>query len=123
MREQLEREHAEFQKLDLSTPDPIKQRRQQEIQALYQKMEQFQMTASEDIERQRNTLMAPVISKVSDAISTIGKEKTISFIFETAMPLYIGSDVVNITADVKKSVGAKETSTTSITSQPNTSVK
>ena len=81
------------------------------------------MTASEDIERQRNTLMAPVISKVSDAISTIGKEKTISFIFETAMPLYKGSDVVNITADVKKSVGAKETSTTSITSQPNTSVQ
>ena len=41
-REQMDREYAEFQKLDPSTPEPIKQRRQQEVQALYQKMEQFQ---------------------------------------------------------------------------------
>lgn len=109
LREQMEREYAEFQKLDPSTPDPIKQRRQQEVQALYQKLEQFQMTASEDIERQRNTLMAPVISKVSAAISAIGKEKALTFVFEAAMPLYTGVEVVNITADVKKSVGATET--------------
>lgn len=106
LREQMEREYAEFQKLDPSTPDPIKQRRQQEVQALYQKMEQFQMTASEDIQRQRDTLMAPVISKVSSAISAIGKEKGLTFVFESAMPLYTGVDVVNITTDVKKSVGA-----------------
>lgn len=109
LREQMEREYAEFQKLDPSTPDPIKQRRQQEVQALYQKLEQFQMTASEDIERQRNTLMAPVISKVSAAISAIGKEKALTFVFEAAMPLYTGVEVVNITVDVKKSVGATET--------------
>ena len=34
LREQMEREYAEFQKLDPSTPDPIKQRRQQDVQAL-----------------------------------------------------------------------------------------
>lgn len=106
LREQMEREYAEFQKLDPSTPDPIKQRRQQEVQALYQKLEQFQMTATEDLQRQRDTLMAPVISKVSATISQIGKDMGLTFVFESAMPLYTGADVVNITADVKKACGA-----------------
>ncbi|WP_279114101.1 OmpH family outer membrane protein [Bacteroides acidifaciens] len=105
LREQMDREYAEFQKLDPSTPEPIKQRRQQEVQALYQKMEQFQMTASEDLRRQHDTLMAPVISKVSSAISAVGKEKGLTFVFESTLPLYSGADVVTITPDVKKSLG------------------
>ena len=49
--------------------------------------------------------MAPVISKVSSAISAVGKEKGLTFVFESTLPLYSGADVVTITPDVKKSLG------------------
>lgn len=105
LQEQMNKEYEEFQKLDPSTPDAIKQRRQQELQDLYQKLEQFRATATQDLQRQNEQLMGPVVQKVTDAITKVGQEQNLTFVFEQGQAIYVGTDVINITADVKKVLG------------------
>lgn len=105
LQEQMNKEYEEFQKLDPSTPDAIKQRRQQELQDLYQKLEQFRATATQDLQRQHEQLMAPIVQKVTDAITKVGQEQNLTFVFEQGQAIYVGTDVLNITADVKKVLG------------------
>ncbi len=105
LQEQMNKEYADFQNLDPSTPEAIKQRRQQELQDLYTKLEQFRATATQDLQRQNQQLMAPVIQKVQDAITKVGQEQNLTFVFENGAALYTGTDVINITADVKKALG------------------
>ena len=107
LQEEMNKAVQEFQGLGADTPETIKQRRQQEIQDLYQKSEQFRQTATQDLQRQHEQLMAPVVQKVTNAINSVGKEKGMTFIFEQAMPLYVGTDVVDITPLVKTSLGLK----------------
>ena len=102
-----EDEFAKLQEEMNKAPETIKQRRQQEIQDLYQKSEQFRQTATQDLQRQHEQLMAPVVQKVTNAINSVGKEQGMTFIFEQAMPLYVGTDVVDITPMVKTSLGLK----------------
>lgn len=105
LQEQMNKEYTEFQQLDPSTPDAIKQRRQQELQDLYQKLEQFRATAQQDLQRQNEQLMGPVVQKVTDAITKVGQEQNLTFVFEQGQAIYTGTDVINITPDVKKVLG------------------
>lgn len=105
LNEQMNKEYADFQALDATTPESIKQRRQQEIQDLYQKMEQFRATASQDLQRQQQQLMAPIIDKITTAINAVGKENGLTFIFEYGQPIYTGDEVVDVTPLVKKNLG------------------
>ncbi len=105
LNEQMNKEYADFQALDAATPESIKQRRQQEIQDLYNKLEQFRVTASQDLQRQQQQLMAPVIEKMTTAINAVGKENGLTFIFEYGQPIYTGDDVIDVTTLVKKNLG------------------
>jgi len=105
LNEQMNKEYADFQALDATTPESIKQRRQQEIQDLYQKMEQFRATASQDLQRQQQQLMAPIIDKITTAINAVGKENGLTFIFEYGQPIYTGDEVIDVTPLVKKNLG------------------
>lgn len=107
LQEQMNKLYTEFQALPADTPDAIKQRRQQEVEDVYKKAEEFRMTASQDLQRQREQLMAPVISKITTAINTVGKEQGMTFVFEHGMALYTGTDVVDVTPMVKTSLGIK----------------
>ncbi len=77
----------------------------QEIEELDQKMQQFRGTASQDLNRQQETLMAPIQEKVRQAINTVGKENSMTFIFENILPVYIGTDVQDVTPKVKAKLG------------------
>lgn len=105
LQEAINKAVEEFQALAADTPETIKQRRQQEIQDLYQKAEQFRQTATQDLQRQQQQLMAPVIEKVSTAINAVGKEQGLTFIFEQQTAVYVGDDVVDVTPLVKAKLG------------------
>lgn len=105
LQEEMNKAVQEFQALSADTPETIKQRRQQEIQDLYQKSEQFRQTATQDLQRQQQQLMAPVIEKMTTAINAVGKEQGLSFVFEQQSPLYVGDDVIDITPLVKTKLG------------------
>ncbi|MCM1519389.1 MAG: OmpH family outer membrane protein [Lachnoclostridium sp.] len=98
---EFQKKFEEFQALEESTPQTIKERRMQEMQELENKINQFRQTAQQDLQRQQQQLMAPVQEQVMKAIQTIGEEGGYTFIFENMIPVYIGKDVTDVTDAVK----------------------
>lgn len=107
LQDEMQKKYTEFQSLEEPTPSPIKDRRLQEMQELDQKIQQFRQTASEDLQRQQQQLMAPIQQKVMTAIQTVGQEGNFTFIFENMVPVYVGTDVTDVTPLVKAKLGIK----------------
>ena len=104
---EFKKKYEEFQALEESTPQAIRDRRMQEMQELDQKIQQFRETALQDHQRQQQQLMAPIQEKVMKAIQSVGDEGGYTFIFENMMPVYTGKDVTDITPAVKTRLGIK----------------
>lgn len=109
LQEEMQKKITEYQTLekDTTTPDALKERRMQDIQELDNKIQQFRNTASMDLQRQQQQLMAPIQQKVMTAIQTVGQEGNFTFIFENVVPVYVGTDVTDVTPLVKAKLGIK----------------
>lgn len=107
LQEEFNKKYEEFQKLDDSTPQTIRERRFQEIQESGQKIEQFRETAQQDLQRQQQTLMQPIQERVITAIKAVGDEGSFTMLFENMVPIYTGADVVDATPLVKAKLGIK----------------
>ena len=111
LREEVDKLFAEYQNLqkDPATPDAIKERRLNELTERDQKVQQFRNTASQDLARLQEQLMAPIQQKISDAVKAVGQEGGFTFIFpnEQGLLLYTGTDVTDVTALVKTKLGIK----------------
>lgn len=92
---------------DPNTPQSIKERRQAEINEKAQKIEQFRVQAQQDISNQQQQLMAPIQAKLFDAVKAVGQEGGYTMIMpkDEGFLLYTGSDVTDITANVKAKLG------------------
>ena len=104
LRAEFEKKAKEFEAMAADTPQAIKDRRIAELQELQTKIQQFQQAAQQDLQRQQEQLMAPLQQKVMAAIKAVGAEVAFTMIFENQAPLYIGADVVDITALVKAKI-------------------
>ena len=97
--------YTEFQNMDANTPETIRQRRMTDIQEKSQRIGQFQQSASEDLDRMQQQLLAPIQQKIADAIKAVGQENNFTMIFDVTQPVYVGTDVVDATDLVKKKLG------------------
>lgn len=103
--DQMDKEYAEFQALDASTPESIKERRMQALQDLQNRIQQFRMQAQQDLERQQTQLMQPIQEKIDAAIKAIGSEQGFTMIFQDVIPSYVGAGVTDVTPMVKTKLG------------------
>ena len=71
------------------------------------RIQQFRNQASTDLERQQQQLMAPIQEKIEAAIKAVGAESNFTMIFQDMIPSYIGSDVVDVTPQVRAKLGLK----------------
>lgn len=105
LQEEMNKKFTEYQSLAKDTPDSIRERREAELQELDQKLTQFRNAAQQDLQRQQQTLMAPIEQKLMEAISAVGQEGGYTFILQDGQALFQGKDVVNVTAEVKAKLG------------------
>jgi len=109
--EEFQKLYTEFQTLqaDANTPESIKERRMQEIQERHAKIEQFSNTAQQDLQRLQQTLAAPIVQKVQDAVKAVGAEGAYTMVFPNAhdLLLYTGTGVEDITQQVRAKLGLK----------------
>jgi len=89
--------------------EAIRGMREQEIQEMAQRIQTFQQTAQQDIQKQQETLFAPVIEKVKKAITEVGAEQGFAYVFDLASQtvVYVGDNTTDILPLVKAKLGLK----------------
>ena len=103
-----QKKFTEFQALGEDTPQSIKERRIQDMQEIQSKIEEFQKMATQDIQKQQEQLLAPIMQKIQQAVQAVGSENGYTFIFElTPSILYTGATAEDVTPLVKTKLGLK----------------
>lgn len=82
--------------------------KQQEIQDLQSRLQQYQQNAQMDINNLQQQLMAPISQKANEAVSKVGKANGLIYVFDLssgAVPYFDASLSMDITAQVKTELG------------------
>ncbi|MBR6272293.1 MAG: OmpH family outer membrane protein [Bacteroidales bacterium] len=87
----------------------VKQSKEKELVDIESRITAFQANAESEFENKRAELLAPLLEKIQNAINTVGKEKGYTYILDvaTGAAVYIGTDAVDVTKDVKTKLGIK----------------
>ena len=87
----------------------VKQSKEKEIIDLQTRIQQFQANAENEFESKRAELLKPILDKIQNAINTVGKEKGYTYVLDlaTGAAVYVGTDAVDCTKDVKAKLGIK----------------
>ncbi len=105
LREEYAREAEEFQKLTDADPQTTRERKAQKLAEMQEKIMAFEQTASQDLQKIQQELMAPIVTKIKSAIESVGKENGYSIIEESSALIYYGAPVEDITPKVKAKLG------------------
>jgi outer membrane protein len=91
-----------------SLPDAIRATKEKELSDLGQRIQDFQQTAQESIQKKKEELYSPILKRAEDAIKQIAKEKNYSYIFDTSLGTVVyAQDSDNIMPLVKEKLGLK----------------
>lgn len=106
--EEMERMYTEFQKAQDDLP-AIKERKAKELSDYQQKIQQFEQSAAADLQRMQGELMQPILTKITQAIESVGKEGNYTIIqpLDPQLVLYYAAPAVDVTAAVKTKLGMK----------------
>ena len=100
----------EFQKNLNSMSDAARQIKEKDLNDLRQRGTEMQQMAQQDLARQEQELMTPIIEKAQNAIQTVSKAGGFTAIFETGSLVYFDeTTLIDITPLVKKELGITET--------------
>lgn len=107
--EEMNRLIEEFKKSEATDLPAIRERKTRELTDYQQKLQQFEQNAMQDLQKQQNDLMAPILTKVRTAISAVGKEGGYTLIQDNnpQVVLYFGAPAEDITSAVKVKLNVK----------------
>ena len=99
----------DFQKNLNSMSDAARQIKEKDLNDLRQRGSEMQQMAQQDLARQEQELMTPIIEKAQNAIQTVSKNGGFTAIFETGSLVYFDeATLIDITPLVKKELGITE---------------
>ena len=82
MYEELQKKVQDYQAQEATMADAIKQIRQQELQEMQQRIQLFNQTAEQDVQRKQQELLAPIHEKMAKAIKAVGEREGYTYIFD-----------------------------------------
>lgn len=107
MQDELTRKYQEYDK-SKSAMNPTKQKEtEEELQGLNAKIQQAYQDAQKELSEKNNVLLEPILTKVQNAITAVGKAGGYTSIFEigTSGVVFFGDNVKDVTEEVKAKVG------------------
>ena len=109
MQEELQKKAEAYEKEQASLPANIKERREKELQDMYQKIQQTYQDNQQALAKEQNEKMQVIQTKVLDAIKAVGQEGNYVYIMDIASGVpYISSTLsTDVTAQVKAKLGLK----------------
>ncbi len=107
MQDELQKKAEAFDKEQATLPDNIKQRRQTELQDMYQKIQQSYQDNQQALGKAQQEKMQAIQTKVLDAIKAVGQAGGYVYIMDIAGGVpYISTTLsTDVTAEVKKKLG------------------
>jgi len=88
--------------------DAIREAKEKELQDLGQRIQEFQVTAREDLQKRQMELLRPVIEKATNAVKKVGKDNGFTYIYDVsnaALAYWNPEQSVDIMELVKKELG------------------
>ena len=108
MQDELQKKGEAFEKEQATLPENIKQRRQQELTEMYQKIQKSYQDNQQALAKASQDKMQAIQAKVLDAIKAIGQSGQYVYIMENGSLPYISATLsTDITAQVKAKLGLK----------------
>ena len=109
MQDELQKKADAFDKEQATLPDNIKQRRQTELQEMYQKIQQSYQDNQQALQKASQEKMQAITAKVLDAIKAVGQAGDYVIINEINAGIpYISTTLsTDVTAQVKTKLGLK----------------
>ncbi len=107
MGQEYQKKVQDYQQNVAGMSDLIRQTKEKEITDLQQRIQAFQASADKDLQDKQQELFSPLIQRVKDAITAVGKENGYNYILDVgtgAVVYYEGDDV---SALVKKKLSVK----------------
>lgn len=105
--EEMNRLVTEFQNMPETELPAIKERKTRELSDYQQKMQQFEQTAMQDLQKMQGDLMSPIQQKIIQAVESVGREGNYSLIqmYDPQLTLYRAEPVEDVTPAVKAKLG------------------
>jgi Outer membrane protein len=108
MGKEYETKVQKFQAEEKTMTDAVKEVRVKEIQDLQARIESFNQSATEKVDKKKQELYAPILEKADKAIKDVAKEKAYDYIFDASSGgLLHANEKENILAAVKAKLGIK----------------
>jgi outer membrane protein len=106
MQSELETKYQDYQTMEPNLTDLIKQTKQKELQDIQARIEAFQQSAQDDLQKKQEELLKPIIDKAKAAIEKVAKENQFTYIFDAGLGVLLYSDPTqDILPMVKKELG------------------
>ena len=103
--------YKKFQEDEKTLNDLVRKTRQEELQQMQQRIQQFQETANQQIPQKQSELMQPLIEKLKNAITEVGKEGGFIYIFDiggNTNVLFYSAESQDVSALIKQKLGLKK---------------
>ena len=108
MQDELQKKAEAFDKEQATLPENIKQRRNQELQDMYTKIQQSYQDNQQALQKASAEKMQAIQAKVIEAIKGVGQDGGYVYIMETNSLPYISTTLsTDVTAQVKTKLGLK----------------
>lgn len=110
MQEEIQKKAEALEKEQATLPANIKQRREQELQEMYQKYQQSAQDNQQALAKEQQEKMQTITTKVLDAIKSVGQTDGYVYIMDIAgggIPYISTTLSTDVTAKVKTKLGLK----------------
>jgi outer membrane protein len=107
MQVELNNKLNDYQEKSGGWSDIIKADKEKEMNSLNQRIQEFQQTASQQLQKKQAELYQPILEKVQNAIKEVAKENKFTYIFEVQSLLYHSEESIDITGMVKAKLAVK----------------
>lgn len=98
---------VEFEQMGDSVSEIKKNAKVAELQDMQQRIQNYQQTASTQLQQKQNELLKPVFEKAEKAIEEVAKEKGLIYVFDigTKVVLYKSTESIDVLPLVKVKIG------------------
>ncbi|PLX03573.1 MAG: molecular chaperone Skp [Marinilabiliales bacterium] len=111
MQKEFEQKYTEYVSKADSMSSFIRKNKEEELQIMNQRIEEFKMKANQDVQAKEAELLQPILEKAGKAIKEVAKEQGLIYVFDVAettggvVVLYHSEDSMDLLPLVKKKMG------------------